>query len=169
MISQALVANGAKVYITGRRQETLDTAVRLYSDDPGSLHTLAGDISQKPEIERLAREIEAKEPNGIHLLVNNAGIARDDSTKYETAGQPDMNDPLAISKHFMKSPEEAWIETFRTNVTAGFYMSMAFLPLLAKGHGVIPGYTSSIVNVSSVSGEPTSVKWKFDYRISTVN
>jgi NAD(P)-dependent dehydrogenase (short-subunit alcohol dehydrogenase family) len=32
-------------------------------------------------------------------------------------------------------------------------MSMAFLPLLAKGHDVVPGYTSSIVNVSSISGE----------------
>ena len=153
MIAQALVANGAKVYITGRRQETLENAVKLYSDGPGSLHTLHGDISQKSEVERLAREIEAKESSGIHLLVNNAGIARDNSTKYEIAGQPDMDDPLSVSKHFMNSPEESWTETFRTNVTAGFYMSMAFLPLLAKGHGVIPGYTSSIVNVSSISGK----------------
>ena len=152
MVAQALVANGAKVYITGRRQGTLDNAVKIYSGGPGSLHALTGDINHKSEIERLARDVEAKEPGGIHLLINNAGIARDDSTKYDVVGQPDMNDPLAISEHFMKSPEEAWIDTFRTNVTAGFYMSMAFLPLLAKGHGVIPGYTSSIVNISSVSG-----------------
>ena len=153
MISQALVANGAKVYITGRREEMLDNAVKLYSDGPGSLHALPGDIDQKSEVERLAKEIGAKEPKGIHLLVNNAGIARDDSTKYSTAGEPDFNDPVSISTHFLKSPEEAWTDTFRTNVTAGFYMSMAFLPLLAKGHEVIPGYTSSVVNVSSVSGE----------------
>ncbi|KAI9663608.1 MAG: hypothetical protein M1821_007098 [Bathelium mastoideum] len=152
MITQALVANGAKVYITGRRQETLENAIKQYSDGPGSLHALPGDISQKSEVERLAKEVEAKEPSGIHLLVNNAGIARDNSTKYDIAGEPDMNDPLSISKHFMNSPEEAWSETYKTNVTAGFYMSMAFLPLLAKGNGVIPGYTSSVVNISSVSG-----------------
>lgn len=46
------------------------------------------------------------------------------------------------------------METFETNVTAQFFMSMAFLPLLAKGqHETIKdGYTSSIVNVSSISG-----------------
>ena len=31
---------------------------------------------------RLAKEIGEKEPKGIHLLVNNAGIARDDETKF---------------------------------------------------------------------------------------
>ena len=31
-------------------------------------------------------------------------------------------------------------------------MSMAFLPLLAKGTTNTPGYSSSVVNVSSISG-----------------
>lgn len=31
-------------------------------------------------------------------------------------------------------------------------MSIAFLPLLAKGGEIIPGYSSSIINVSSISG-----------------
>lgn len=52
----------------------------------------------------------------------------------------------------MKSEMEQWDETFRTNVTAGFFMAMAFLPQLAKGSGATPGYTSSVVNVSSISG-----------------
>lgn len=38
---------------------------------------------------RLVKEVEGKEPNGIHVLVNNAGIARDDNTKYSN-GKPDM-------------------------------------------------------------------------------
>ena len=32
MITQALVSNGAKVYITGRRMDTLNTVVEKYSD-----------------------------------------------------------------------------------------------------------------------------------------
>ena len=52
----------------------------------------------------------------------------------------------------MQSEVQQWEDTFRTNVTAGYFMSMAFLPLLAKGRDVTPGYTSSIVNVSSISG-----------------
>ncbi|KAL9088571.1 MAG: hypothetical protein Q9165_006091 [Trypethelium subeluteriae] len=150
---EALVSNGAKVYITGRRQETLNNAIKLYSNGPGSLHALAGDISRKTEVERLAREVEGKEPNGIHLLVNNAGIARDDSTKFSIVGAPNMEDPVSISKHYMNSPEDAWADTFKTNVTAAFYMSMAFLPQLAKGHRVVSGHTSSIVNVSSIAGK----------------
>lgn len=93
-----------------------------------------------------------KEPKGIQLLVNNAGIARDDSTKYSSAGQPEMSDPQAISDHFWKSEPESWADTFKTNVTGPYYMSITFLPLLAKGREVTPGYTSSIINVSSISG-----------------
>lgn len=82
MITQALVANGAKVYITGRRQEKLDEVVKQYSTGPGSIHALPGDISSKDDIKRLVKELEGNEKNGIQLLVNNAGIARDDNTKF---------------------------------------------------------------------------------------
>lgn len=37
MITQALVANGAKVYITGRREEALDKVVEKYQTGPGSI------------------------------------------------------------------------------------------------------------------------------------
>ena len=82
MIVQALVANGAKVYITGRREEKLQSAIEQYSTGPGSIHALAGDISNKADIQRLVKELQSKEPKGIQLLVNNAGIARDENTKY---------------------------------------------------------------------------------------
>ncbi|KAL1305724.1 hypothetical protein AAFC00_007310 [Neodothiora populina] len=152
MISQALVANGAKVYITGRRQEVLENTVSKYNLGPGSLHALPGDVSDKQDVLCLAKEVDKLEPNGIHLLVNNAGIARDDNTSYAKNGQPDMSDAEAISKHFLKTEPENWADTLKTNVTAGYWTSMAFLPLLAKGGKTTPGYSSSIVNVSSISG-----------------
>jgi hypothetical protein len=37
MITQTLVANGAKVYITGRRKKALDTVVEKYSKGPGNI------------------------------------------------------------------------------------------------------------------------------------
>jgi len=153
MITQALVSNGAKVYITGRRAEALDQVVKLYNTGPGKIISLQGDVSDKADVLRLAEEMEKKEPKGIQLLVNNAGIARDDSTKFSTNGEPDMEDPSAISQHFLKLEPESWSDTFKTNSTGPFYMSMAFLPLLAKGGKVTPGYTSSVINVSSISGE----------------
>jgi short-subunit dehydrogenase involved in D-alanine esterification of teichoic acids len=82
MITQALVANGAKVYITGRRQEKLEQTVKLYGDGAGSLHSLVGDVSTKEGAVKIAEEIAKLEPEGIQLLVNNAGIARDDDTKF---------------------------------------------------------------------------------------
>lgn len=109
-------------------------------------------MSDKSDIQRLADEVSKKEPKGIQLLVNNAGIARDDPTKFSTNGQPDMKDAQAISSHFLKSEPQSWADTFQTNVTGHYFMSMAFLPLLAKGGEATPGYSSSIVNVSSISG-----------------
>lgn len=41
---------------------------------------------------------------------------------------------------------------FQTNLAAQFFTTMAFLPLLEKGRNVTPGYTSSVVNVASISG-----------------
>jgi NAD(P)-dependent dehydrogenase (short-subunit alcohol dehydrogenase family) len=63
-----------------------------------------------------------------------------------------MTSAQSISEHFWKSEPESWADTFKTNVVAVYYMSIAFLPLLAKGCETTPGYTSSIINVSSISG-----------------
>jgi threonine dehydrogenase-like Zn-dependent dehydrogenase len=37
MITQALVSNGAKVYITGRREEALQSVVEQYNTGPGKI------------------------------------------------------------------------------------------------------------------------------------
>ena len=37
MITQALCANGSKVYITGRRQDALDGVVEQYNTGPGKI------------------------------------------------------------------------------------------------------------------------------------
>jgi NAD(P)-dependent dehydrogenase (short-subunit alcohol dehydrogenase family) len=127
MIAQALQSNGAKVYITGRREEALDAVVKQYSTGPGSIHALPGDITKKDECIRLADEVAKQQSKGIHLLVNNAGIARDDNTKFSAAGQPDMKSADSVSQHMLKSDPLAWAETFETNVTAQFFMTAAFV------------------------------------------
>jgi NADP-dependent 3-hydroxy acid dehydrogenase YdfG len=37
MITQALMSNGAKVYITGRREEALQSVVEQYNTGPGKI------------------------------------------------------------------------------------------------------------------------------------
>ena len=152
MITQALVSNGAKVYITGRRQDALDKVVEQYNTGPGKIIALPGDISSKDDVKRLAEELANKESSGIHLLVNNAGIARDNNTRFSQAGTPDFTSAKAISEHFMQSEPEQWAETFQTNITAQFFITMALLPLLEKGKNTSPGYSSSVVNIASISG-----------------
>ena len=152
MIAQALLSNGAKVYITGRREDALNKVVEQYNTGPGKIIALPGDISSKDDVMRLAEDLTGKEPKGIQLLVNNAGIARDDNTRFSKAGTPDWTSAKAISEHFMQSEPEQWAETFQTNLTAQYFTTMALLPLLEKGKNASPGYSSSVVNIASISG-----------------
>ncbi|KKY26486.1 putative short chain dehydrogenase reductase [Phaeomoniella chlamydospora] len=146
-----LASNGAKVYITGRRKEALDKVVDLYSG-PGKIIAVPGDITDKTAVQQIASQLGQQEPNGIHLLVNNAGIARDDETKFSAVGEPDFTSAQSISDHFMKSDPENWQETFQTNLTAQFFTTMAFLPLLGKARDATPKYSPSVVNITSISG-----------------
>lgn len=44
MITQALVANGAKVYITSRREEVLKKTEELHNEGPGKIIPLVADV-----------------------------------------------------------------------------------------------------------------------------
>lgn len=52
----------------------------------------------------------------------------------------------------MKSDPQAWADTFSTNVTSQFFVAAAFLPLLSKSLESTPGFSPSIVNITSISG-----------------
>jgi NADP-dependent 3-hydroxy acid dehydrogenase YdfG len=83
MIMQALATNGAKVYITGRRGEDLKNVAERY---PGKIVPIPADITDQPSLKKLSEEIGKNEPNGIHLLVNNAGVAKGKkTTSFSTA------------------------------------------------------------------------------------
>jgi NAD(P)-dependent dehydrogenase (short-subunit alcohol dehydrogenase family) len=57
MATQALVANGAKVYITGRTGEKLERVAEQYSQGSGSIIPLTCDVSKKDQIANLVKEI----------------------------------------------------------------------------------------------------------------
>ncbi|EXL39961.1 hypothetical protein FOCG_17463 [Fusarium oxysporum f. sp. radicis-lycopersici 26381] len=92
---------------------------------------------------------------GIGLMITQAlqsNGAKVYITGRPSVGEPDTTDAKALSEHFLKTEPQQWADTLKTNVTGPYYMSMAFLPLLARGHETTPGYSSQIVNVSSISG-----------------
>ena len=47
---------------------------------------------------------------------------------------------------------EDWAQVCQTNVSAIFFVTLAFLPLLVKGSGVGGNTTSSIINIASIWG-----------------
>ena len=63
-----------------------------------------------------------------------------------------MKSASAISKHLLQTDFSNWSSTYETNVTAQYFTSAAFIPLLSLGNENAKGYTSSIVNVASISG-----------------
>jgi NAD(P)-dependent dehydrogenase (short-subunit alcohol dehydrogenase family) len=91
-------------------------------------------------------------PKGVHLLVNNHGIAVDDHTKFSNVGMPDMNSSKSIAEHLWKSDPQSWMDTWETNVMSPFFVSAAFIPLLSKASDMSPKYSPSIINITSISG-----------------
>lgn len=63
MGAKALAANGAKVYITGRRQEKLDEAVKNtdVGSAGGSLHAIPMDVTNKESIQAAVEKIKEQE------------------------------------------------------------------------------------------------------------
>ena len=61
--AQTLAANGAKVYITGRRKEVLETSARIHGTpeklgpDGGSIVPIAMDVNSKESIQSVVDDI----------------------------------------------------------------------------------------------------------------
>jgi NAD(P)-dependent dehydrogenase (short-subunit alcohol dehydrogenase family) len=78
MTSVALAANGARVYIGGRRKEVLENAIKSHNEEAkkasgGELIALPFDETDKASIQEAVKEVSKREKY-INLLVNNAGI-----------------------------------------------------------------------------------------------
>lgn len=148
MASLSLAVNGAKVYIVGRTREKLESVKDMYGGNiPGQIIPITADMTSKDSIHKLVTEIESKE-KALHILINNAGIS---SSKVNT----DAEDPKELQQELFTSENsnfEEWEQVFRTNVCQLFFTTTAFLPLLQKGTDLEHGWSSAVVNISSISG-----------------
>jgi NAD(P)-dependent dehydrogenase (short-subunit alcohol dehydrogenase family) len=117
--AKRLVADGAYVFITGRRQRVLDDAVKQIGQN---VTAVAGDVSRLADLDHLFATVQELKGR-IDILFANAGIAE--------------GAPLgAIS-------EEQFDRTFGVNVKGTLFTVQKALPLLADGASII--LTSSIV------------------------
>ncbi|CAK4034042.1 related to 3-oxoacyl-[acyl-carrier- ] reductase 1 [Lecanosticta acicola] len=146
--AKALAANGAKVYVTGRRAEKLKDAEMTDSASGGSIVGLQMDCTDKQSIQQGVRAISEKE-KFVNLLVNNAGIS---SVNWGPNGMP-KGDVKAVSEAmFNNQTYDDWLSVYKIDVASYYFTSVAFLPLLvaARDHGFPEA--GSILNISSISG-----------------
>ncbi|RXK35963.1 hypothetical protein M231_06786 [Tremella mesenterica] len=167
MATKALAANGAKVYITGRRFNVLETTIKevstpdLLGDAGGSIVPLQMDVTDKVSITKVVEEIGEKE-KWVNLLINNAGISLSKADVSSAAKGPE-----AFRDGLFNDDPAQWAQTFETNVTANFFVASAFIPLLVKAKEPPSQRAENIINVSSLSGLPRcSQNGQFSYNAS---
>ncbi|KAK1961240.1 NAD(P)-binding protein [Colletotrichum sublineola] len=150
--AQALAANGAKVYITGRRREVLEQSARVHGSAPevgasgGQIIPLVMDVTSKDSIKGAVDRI--TESDGyVNVLVNNAGVW---TTKPE-AGPEDG--PEKFGSSMFDQSIDLWQRAFLVNATSVYFVTAAFLPLLAKSVSSPTGKMGSVINTTSNSGQ----------------
>lgn len=120
-IAKRFAEEGARVFITGRRQSELDKAVTSLG---GVAAAIQGDAANLADLDRIFAQIEAH-AGRIDVLAVNAGV-------YEFGALGEITE-----EHFDK--------TFNTNVRGLLFTVQKALPLLAKGSSVI--LTGSMVSI----------------------
>ncbi|MDR3295611.1 MAG: SDR family oxidoreductase [Clostridiales Family XIII bacterium] len=120
--TKRFVAEGARVLISGRRREVLETLAA--SLPAGSVAVYPGDVAN-PEDAKGMVEAAVKFGGKLDTLINNAGI----------------DPPGAVAD----LPVEQWQRILGTNLTGAFYtMKFAIPHMIANGGG-------SIINISSLA------------------
>jgi NAD(P)-dependent dehydrogenase (short-subunit alcohol dehydrogenase family) len=117
--AKRFVAEGAFVFVTGRRQTELDKAAKEIGKNVAAVKC---DISKLEDLDRLYEEV-ATRKGKIDILFANAGMVETVET------------PAATPEHFDR--------TFNTNARGAFFTVQKALPLLNDGASII--LTSSAV------------------------
>lgn len=106
MMARGLLDAGATVVVSSRKSSACDEAVAALSPH-GAVSAIPADLSSEEECLRLA----AAAPEGLHVLVNNAGA---------TWGAP-----------IEEFPASAWDKVLDLNLKAPFFLTRALLPNLS--------------------------------------
>ena len=128
-IAQRFIAEGAKhVFITGRRQEMLDEAVKKINS--ANMTAVQGDVSDMNDLDNFFKVIQNKAGH-LDVVVVNAGVS-----------------PLA---KLGSITEKQFDDTFNTNVKGALFTVQKALPILVDGGSII-----LIGSVSSIKGHPSA-------------
>lgn len=128
MIASTFVENGAKVYISSRKEAVCqEVAVEL--SKTGTCIAIPADLSTQEGRELLVKGISTAEDK-IDILINNAGAA--------------------WAAPFNEFPESGYDKVMDLNVKSLFYLTQDFMPLLEKGASL--SNPARVINVGSIDG-----------------
>lgn len=127
--AKEFVAEGAYVYITGRRQQQLSVAV---AEIGRNVSGVQGDVAKMADLDRLYGQI-AKEKGKVDVVFANAGIAKHMA-------------PLG------SITEEQFDSTFNANVRGLLFTVQKALPLMGEGGSIVLNASSaSMMGIASLS------------------
>lgn len=121
-IAKALHAQGAVVGVSGRNEGKLKELAAALGD---RVHVFPADLGDGAQVEALVKAA-TEAMGGINILVNNAGLTRDNLS--------------------LRMKAEEWDEVIRVNLTATFLLAQACQ------RGMMKARWGRIINISSVVG-----------------
>ena len=134
-IALALAARGADVVVTARTEEAASATAREITAAGGSARAVALDIADAGSVESALGGL-LKERATIPLLVNNAGITRDNL--------------------LMRMKPEEWAQVIETNLSGIYRLCRAVVPSMVKArYGRIVNVTSVVARI----GNPGQVNY----------
>ena len=144
-MTEALVRAGARVSMMDINQRWLDETSNYMREIGGDdcVMTQVVDVSSIQDAERSVHRTIA-ELGGLHILVNNAGVAY---RPMLMGGETKNN--------FWEVPAEEWDRVVAVNSSGPFYMTRTVVPhMLAQGWGRIIGVTTSMNTMYREGGAP---------------
>jgi 3-oxoacyl-[acyl-carrier protein] reductase len=127
-VAKALHKQGAIVVLSGTRAETLEA---LKSELGERAHVAVSNLADTASVEALPRAAETAAGSPVNILINNAGITRDNL--------------------FMRMKDEEWDQVIAVDLSAAFRLSRAVLRGMMKKRW---GRIISITSIVGVTGNP---------------
>lgn len=137
-ITSGFVQNGAKVYITGRRQQVLEGAAKEIG---GDIIPIRGDVGTKEGCKAIADALSTKETK-LDILINCAGVMRAYKTAIKNHDNPDEVEKLLWDGH----DDDDFNYSNSININGPYFMTCALIPLLRKSD------LRSVVIIASIAG-----------------
>ncbi|TPX35901.1 hypothetical protein SmJEL517_g01828 [Synchytrium microbalum] len=129
LVKYTLLQNDKSHVAAGVRTPSKATELaELAKNYAGRLHIFTLDVDSDDSIKAFTASVTAAFPNGVDVLINNAGV---------------LPAPTATLAEVTRKD---FLDGFNTNALSSYYVTVAFLPLLSKSNN------GKVVNVSSLLG-----------------